>query len=49
MRKIHKKLDRDRKVFRIPSVECAVEYPTVVTDNWRDVTCPKCKEKDIRK
>ena len=44
-RKIHKKLDIPPKSMQISSVECGVEYPTVTTDNWRDVTCQKCLEK----
>lgn len=45
MRKIHKKLDLPPKNLRFSSVECGVDYPTVTTDNWRDVTCRKCLDK----
>ncbi len=41
-RKIHKKLDMLPKRMQLSPVECGAEYPTVVTDNWRDATCPKC-------
>jgi len=45
MRKIHKILDEPPKKMQISEVECGVEYPTVTTDNWVDVTCQKCLEK----
>jgi len=45
MRKIHKKLDAPPKNLLMSPVECGVEYPTVTSDKWRDVTCPKCLEK----
>jgi len=45
MRKIHKKLDEPPKEMQISEVECGVEYPTVTTEKWEDVTCPKCLEK----
>lgn len=43
MRKIHKKLGKPPKNFRHSLVECGVEYPGSVTDNWNDATCEKCQ------
>jgi len=45
MRKIHKILDEPPKSMQMSPVECGVKYPTVTTDNWPDVTCLRCKEK----
>jgi len=42
-RKVHKKLDRPPKNLRMATVECLVEYPTVVTDHWFKATCKKCQ------
>jgi len=45
MRKIHKRLDIPPQNLNISIVECGVDYPTVTTETWRDVTCRKCNEK----